>query len=73
MLATLNLTEVNAAAEQASLAYQKAERDYERASNLYQDSVATLEQMQNAKTALDVARQQYNSAGFNRTIQKYGQ
>ncbi|MEJ0102026.1 MAG: efflux RND transporter periplasmic adaptor subunit [Bacteroidota bacterium] len=66
LLATLNLTEVNSAAEQASLAYQKAERDYQRASNLYKDSVATLEQMQNAKTALDVAKQLYNSAGFNK-------
>lgn len=65
LLATLNLTEVNAMTEQASLALQKAQRDYERASNLYKDSVATLEQLQNAKTALDVARQQYNSAGFN--------
>jgi len=66
LLATLNLTEINASAEQASLAYQKALRDYERADNLYKDSVATLEQLQNAKTALDVAKQQYTSAGFNR-------
>jgi RND family efflux transporter MFP subunit len=66
LLATLNLTEVNALTEQAALAYKKAERDYQRASNLYRDSVATLEQMQNAKTALEVAKQQYNSAGFNR-------
>ncbi|MGC4034567.1 MAG: efflux RND transporter periplasmic adaptor subunit [Chitinophagaceae bacterium] len=68
LLATLNLTEVNATAEQASLALQKAQRDFERASNLYKDSVATLEQMQNAKTALDVATQQYNAAGFNRNF-----
>jgi RND family efflux transporter MFP subunit len=67
LLATLNLTEINAVVEQASLAYQKAQRDYQRASNLYKDSVATMEQMQNAKTALDVARQQYSSAGFNQT------
>lgn len=65
LLATLNLTEINAAAEQASLAYQKAKRDYERAGNLYRDSVATLEQMQNAKTAMDLARQQFTTAGFN--------
>lgn len=70
LLATLNLTEMNAVVEQASLAYQKAKRDYERAGNLYRDSVATLEQMQNAKTAMDVARQQYTSAGFN---QQYGE
>lgn len=68
LLATLNLTEVNATAEQASLAYQKAQRDYERASNLYKDSVATLEQMQNAKTALDVAKQQYAAVGFNKNF-----
>ncbi|MES1223714.1 MAG: efflux RND transporter periplasmic adaptor subunit [Bacteroidota bacterium] len=66
LLATLNLTEINAGVEQASLAYQKAQRDYERARNLYKDSVATLEQMQNAKTALDVAKQQYASVGFNK-------
>jgi RND family efflux transporter MFP subunit len=66
LLATLNLTEINATAEQASLAYEKAQRDYQRASNLYKDSVATLEQMQNAKTALDVAKQQLSSAGFNK-------
>lgn len=66
LLATLHLTEVNAIAEQASLAYEKAERDYQRASNLYRDSVATLEQLQNARTALDVAKQQTTTAGFNR-------
>lgn len=65
LLATLNLTEVKALSEQAMLAYQKAERDYQRASNLYRDSVATLEQMQNARTAMEVAKQQYASAGFN--------
>jgi RND family efflux transporter MFP subunit len=65
LLATLNLTEVNAAVAQAKLGLQKAERDYERANRLYLDSVATLEQMQNAKTALELARQQYASVGFN--------
>ena len=58
LLATLNLTEVNAAVAQAKLGLQKAERDFERANRLYLDSVATLEQMQNAKTALELARQQ---------------
>lgn len=65
LLATLNLTEVNTVVAQAKLGLQKAERDYERANNLYRDSVATLEQMQNAKTALELARQQYAGAGFN--------
>lgn len=66
LLATLNLTEINAGAQQAALAEEKAERDYQRASKLYRDSVATLEQMQNARTALDVARQQLRAATFNR-------
>jgi RND family efflux transporter MFP subunit len=67
LLATLNLTEINAQVSQAQLAYEKAARDYARVSNLYRDSVATLEQCQNAKTGLDVATQQYEAAKFNRS------
>lgn len=67
LLATLNLTEINAQVSQARLAFEKAERDHARVSNLYRDSVATLEQYQNAKTGLDVATQQYEAARFNRS------
>jgi RND family efflux transporter MFP subunit len=67
LLATLNLTEINAQVSQAQLAYEKAQRDHARVSNLYRDSVATLEQYQNAKTGLDVATQQYEAAKFNRS------
>lgn len=67
LIATLQLAEINAQAEQATLSLQKAERDYTRASSLYKDSVATLEQMQNAKTALDVAHQQLNAVKFNQS------
>lgn len=66
LLATVNLTEVDAGVQQAVLAYEKAERDYQRAAQLYKDSVATLEQMQNAKTGMDVARQQREAARFNK-------
>lgn len=66
LLATLNTVEITAMTEQANLALEKAQRDYDRAVNLYKDSVATLEQMQNAKTALDLAQQQKTSASFNR-------
>jgi RND family efflux transporter MFP subunit len=66
LLATLNLTEINASVQQARLAYEKAVRDHERLINLFNDSVATLEQVQNAKTALDLAAQQLNSVQFNR-------
>lgn len=68
LLARLNPTEVRAAAEQASLAYEKASRDYHRAEGLYRDSVATREQVENAKTAMDITRQQWEAARFN---QKY--
>ena len=44
LLATLDLTEVDAGVTQAKLAFEKAQRDFERMTNLYNDSVATLEQ-----------------------------
>jgi len=65
LLATTNQTEISAQVQQVKLSYQKAERDYARASKLYRDSVATLEQMQNAKTALQVAGQQLDAVKFN--------
>lgn len=65
LLATVNQTEISAQVQQVNLSYQKAERDYNRASKLYKDSVATLEQMQNAKTALQVAKQQLDAVKFN--------
>lgn len=65
LLASVLSSEVDAKAGQAKLAVEKARRDFERASKLYRDSVATLEQMQNAKTALDVAQQDLKSVSFN--------
>lgn len=65
LLAALDLTEIQAGLNQSKLAYEKALRDYERAGRLYRDSVATLEQFQNSKTALDIAEQQVKTAEFN--------
>ena len=65
LLAKVDGAEILAATQQATLAYQKALRDFQRATNLYHDSVATLEQMQNAKTALELAKQQKAAADFN--------
>ena len=65
LLATLNLGEIDAMVQQAKAGYEKSLRDYNRAANLYKDSVATLEQFQNSKTALDVAAKQLNIAEFN--------
>jgi RND family efflux transporter MFP subunit len=65
LLATLNLTEIKSQVQQAQIGVEKAERDFKRAGNLYKDSVATLEQFQNSKTALDVAKQQISVLKFN--------
>ena len=65
LLARLNLSEVDPMVDQARLALEKAERDLQRAQNLYNDSVTTLEQLQNARTAVDYARSQLKIAEFN--------
>ncbi|HEX5169988.1 MAG TPA: efflux RND transporter periplasmic adaptor subunit [Cyclobacteriaceae bacterium] len=65
LLATLDLTEINAQVSQARYGLEKAQRDFERVKNLYRDSVATLEQLQNTETALSLAREQLQSATFN--------
>src|SRR5690606_4192758 len=67
LLATLDQTEISSQVLQAKLAYEKAERDYSRTQNLYADSVATLEQLQNSKTALEIAQQQLKAAKFNQS------
>lgn len=66
LMATLILNEINAQLEQAREGVIKAERDLQRAENLHADSVATLEQVQNATSALVVARQNLEIAQFNR-------
>lgn len=65
LLATLDVTEIAAGARQAKLAFEKAERDLARVENLYRDSVATLEQLQNARTGKEIAEQQLKAAEFN--------
>lgn len=67
LLAKLNLTEISAQVRQAQEGVAKAERDLQRAQNLYRDSVATLEQVQNATTALQVAKENVKIAQFNQS------
>lgn len=66
VLAVLNLTEINAQVQQATEAVQKAERDLGRINNLYRDSVATFEQVQNGTTQLNVAKNNVDIAQYNR-------
>lgn len=66
LLARLNMNEIEAAVLQAKAAVAKSIRDFNRAEALYIDTVATLERMQNAQTALDVANANLNIAEYNR-------
>ncbi|MFK7843946.1 MAG: efflux RND transporter periplasmic adaptor subunit [Rhodothermales bacterium] len=65
-LARLNLSEIDAQVMQAQSGLDKAIRDRDRAEGLYADSVATLEQVQDARTGVEVAEANLNIASFNR-------
>lgn len=65
LLAELNLSEIKAKVNLAEQALGKTERDFNRAGNLFKDSVTTLEQFQNAETALEVAKSNLEIARFN--------
>jgi RND family efflux transporter MFP subunit len=65
LLAALDETEISAGLNQTDLNVKKYERDYTRANNLYKDSVYTLEQLQNTKTGLDIAKKQKDAVAFN--------
>jgi len=65
LLARLNLSEIQAQVNIAEEAFEKAERDFSRAENLYKDSVVTLEQYQDAVTRLELARSNLEIARFN--------
>jgi RND family efflux transporter MFP subunit len=64
-LAGLNLVEINAQLNQAKLGLEKTKRDFDRAGRLYKDSVVTLEQLENAKTAFEIAQKSVDLLAFN--------
>jgi multidrug efflux system membrane fusion protein len=66
LLATLDLTEIDAQVRQASQNVEKVQRDESRINNLYRDTVASLEQVQNTHTQLTVATEALRIASFNR-------
>jgi RND family efflux transporter MFP subunit len=65
VLARLDLSEIRAQVNQANIGYDMASRDLARAKNLYNDSVVTLEQYQNARSAFDLAKAKKQIADFN--------
>jgi RND family efflux transporter MFP subunit len=70
LLATLNTTEIAAQMGQAEENFLKARRDAQRVQNLYRDSVATKEQVENSQTALSLAEKQLDIVKFNLTQSK---
>lgn len=66
VLATLDLTEIDAQLSQSKNNVEKTKRDLGRAQRLYADSAATLEQVQNAETAFNVADESFHIASFNK-------
>lgn len=66
LLASLDLTEIDAQVAQAKNNLEKTQRDLERGKRLLKDSAATLEQIQNLTTAFNVAEEGYRIASFNR-------
>jgi len=65
VLARLEQTEINAQVSQAQMSVDKSYRDLERAENLYADTVATLEQVQNAETGYEIAQERLKIARYN--------
>lgn len=65
-LAMLDLSEIDAQVRKAESAAAKAGRDHERAERLHRDSVATLAQLQDARTTAEVSQADLVAARFNR-------
>lgn len=66
LLARLRLDEIEAQLEQARSHAEKTRRDWARREQLKSMAVATLEELENARTALDLAEAQLRVAEFNR-------
>lgn len=66
LLASLDLTEIDAQVQQATQNVEKSQRDEGRIANLYRDTVASLEQLQNTRTQSSVAAEALRIARFNR-------
>lgn len=66
VLATLALPEIDAQVAKAGAALEKAERDAARVRRLAADSVTTQTQVDDAETAVTVARADLDAARFNR-------
>jgi RND family efflux transporter MFP subunit len=68
VLATLDPAEIDAEVARAEAGVEKARRDLARAERLARQDVATIEQVEDARTALEIAEALLDSAAFNRRL-----
>ncbi len=68
LLAELDLTELSAGTQAMRENVRKAERDYIRAEQLFRDDVIAKAQLDDARTALDVARASLRGMSFNTEV-----
>ncbi len=66
VLASLDLTEIDAQVSQAKNNLDKTKRDFDRGQRLLKDSATTLEQIQNLQTAFNVADENFRITSFNK-------
>jgi len=69
-LATLRTTEIDAQVRKTQKGVEKATRDLMRIKEMYLDSVATLENVENLETVLDLAKSDLEIARFNQAYSK---
>ena len=70
LLATMRTNEIDAQVLKAERALDKVKRDLERTENMYKDSVATLENVQDLTTLLQVSEEDVKIAKFNQQYSK---
>jgi RND family efflux transporter MFP subunit len=70
LLAELDMSEIDAQVNQAKIGLQKAKRDFERVTKLYNDEAATQTNLQDATTGVDLATQTVQAANFNQKLSR---
>ncbi|MEM1123267.1 MAG: biotin/lipoyl-binding protein, partial [Bacteroidota bacterium] len=70
VLATLRTTEIDAQVMKAQQGVKKAERDLDRIKKMYADTAATLENVEDLTTRLNVAKSDLEIAQFNQQYAK---
>ncbi|AWV99789.1 efflux RND transporter periplasmic adaptor subunit [Arcticibacterium luteifluviistationis] len=70
LLAELDMSEIDAAVNQAKLGLEKAERDVARVKGMLEDEVATKNNLEDATTAFSLAKESVETAKFNQKLSR---